>query len=92
MFIFIHFGGNRITHRFKLMFELILVSELEKTPSLARGFRKGHIPNTFKKDWNEILAKVNASGLSIRGTDGWQKVSVLMQILQISYFTIIFLI
>ena len=62
----------------------IIVFEAKKNPSLENGFQKGHIPNTFKTDWDEISAKGNASGSPIRDTDGWQNVSVLEQILYIS--------
>ena len=61
------------------------MAELENNPPL--GFQNGHVPNTFKRDWKEISAKINANGPQLRDTDAWQKVSVLKPIL---YFTITF--
>lgn len=51
-----------------------LVKELEKNPSLAKGYRRGTIPSNFKEQWEEITVQVNARGPPRRYGDGWQKV------------------
>lgn len=51
-----------------------LVQELEKHPSLARGFRRGIAPTNFKEEWESISTVLNSLGPPIRTGDGWQKV------------------
>lgn len=51
-----------------------LVEELEKNPSLARGFRRGLVPSSFKEQWGELSKVLNALGPPRRFGDGWQKV------------------
>lgn len=51
-----------------------LVGELEKNPCLAKGFKKGTVPNNFYQQWENIAVKLNASGPPSRDADGWQKV------------------
>lgn len=52
-----------------------LVAELEKNPSLAKGFRRGTVPSNFKGQWEEIANKLNSFGPPLRDSDGWQKVN-----------------
>lgn len=52
-----------------------LVEELEKNPSLAKGFKKGTVPTNFKQQWENIASILNASGPPSRDGDGWQKVT-----------------
>lgn len=51
-----------------------LVDELEKNPSLAKGFRRGTVPCNFKEQWEDIAKNLNSLGPPIRTGDGWQKV------------------
>lgn len=51
-----------------------LVDELKKNPSLARGFRRGTVPNDFKEQWERIATALNDLGPPNRTGDGWQKV------------------
>lgn len=52
-----------------------LVEELEKNPSLAKGFKKGTVPTNFNQLWENIASILNAFGPPRRDGDGWQKVS-----------------
>ena len=51
-----------------------LVEELQKNPSLAKGFRRGTSPSNFKQEWNDLTKVLNALGPPRRLGDGWQKV------------------
>lgn len=46
-----------------------LVEELEKNPFLARGFRRGTVPNDFKEQRESVATALNALG-SPRVMDG----------------------
>lgn len=52
-----------------------LVEELGRNPALARGFRRGAVPNDFKEQWEKIATALNSLGPPIRNYDGWQKVN-----------------
>lgn len=52
-----------------------LVEQLEKNPSLAKGFRRGAVPSNFRQQWEDIANKLNSFGPPRRDSDGWQKVS-----------------
>lgn len=52
-----------------------LVAELEKNPTLAKGFRRGTTPANFKLQWDDLSIKLNALGPPLRDGDGWQKVN-----------------
>lgn len=55
----------------------VLISELEKKPSLARGIHRGTtLINTFRQDWEEIAIKLNAHGPPVRNCDGWLRVNI----------------
>ncbi|XP_036340834.1 uncharacterized protein LOC118750215 [Rhagoletis pomonella] len=51
-----------------------LVSEMEKNPAYAKGFRKGINPLNFDSFWNVVAEKVNPFGPLVRDGDGWHKV------------------
>ncbi|XP_065356135.1 uncharacterized protein LOC135950526 [Calliphora vicina] len=51
-----------------------LVEEMEKNTALAKGFRRGTVPNNFKELWESISTVLNAFGPPRRSGDGWQKV------------------
>lgn len=62
-----------------------LVEELEKSPSLARGFRRGTVPNDFKEQWERITTGLNSLGPPVRTSDGWQKVRFVNAYKTLSY-------
>ena len=65
---------NKIKITNKCQFQK-LVHELEKNPSLARGYHRGTAPANFKDQWEHIATAVNSLGPPVRTSDGWQKVS-----------------
>ncbi|XP_017469661.1 PREDICTED: uncharacterized protein LOC108361537 [Rhagoletis zephyria] len=52
----------------------VLVSEMEKNPAYAKGFRKGIKPLNFNSFWNVVAEKVNPFGPPVRDGEGWHKV------------------
>ncbi|XP_036342227.1 uncharacterized protein LOC118751505 [Rhagoletis pomonella] len=52
----------------------VLVSEMEKNPAYAKGFRKGIKPLNFNSFWNVVAEKVNPFGPPVRDREGWHKV------------------
>lgn len=55
-----------------------LVEELQKNPSLARGFQKGTVPNNLNEQWESIATVLNSLGPPLRSGAGWQKVGYIV--------------
>lgn len=52
----------------------LLVAEIKKNPSLAKGCQRGVNPTNFNQQWEDVTNLLNAHGPPLRDSDGWQRV------------------